>query len=141
MSAAGAPPPPPPPPPPPSPGANIEDLPTELLLMVYENLSLSSFMNLALAIYPALERHGLVPGLTPETVNRLEHGWRQRNNQSMTAVSRLPAEMWWQVAEYLEPIDLMRLILAIGGRFYNFPQGPDKVTIERLQTWARRSKK
>lgn len=144
MSAVGAPPPPPPPPPPPSYHcATIEDLPAELLLMIYKHIGLGVFMNLALAIYPTLQQHGLVPDLTSDIVDCIENDWHGTfvGDTLQSAVSRIPRELWWQIAGYLEPIDLMRLVFAVGSRFYYFQDTPSKETLERLRIWARRLRK
>ncbi|KAF2261616.1 hypothetical protein CC78DRAFT_343357 [Lojkania enalia] len=67
---AGAPPPPPPPPPPPQPpGCDV--LPVELLLEIFEYLTVRQFFKFAVANYPLLRRHGLAPALTPAIYQRI----------------------------------------------------------------------
>ena len=111
--------------------------------MIYEYIGLSNFMNLALAIYPTLQRHGLVPELTVETLIRITYEWQRTevapNNQS--AVSRIPVELWLQVAEYLQPSDTFALVFAVGNRFYRFEQLPSAETLSRLRIWSRRWRK
>ncbi|KAF1844609.1 uncharacterized protein K460DRAFT_95053 [Cucurbitaria berberidis CBS 394.84] len=141
-TAAGAPPPPPPPPPPRAP--NFDDLPAELLLMIYEYIGLSNYMNLALAIYPSLQRHGLVPVLTVETLIRIINEWQYAGlipSDAQNAASRMPTELWLQIAGYLEPADTFTLVFGIGNHFYRFWQRPTKETISRLRIWSRRSRK
>ncbi|KAI4946486.1 hypothetical protein J4E91_007174 [Alternaria rosae] len=74
MSAALPPPPPPPPPPPHKPFSGNETcddlfnlLPAELLLMIIRYAGVGNIMNLALAIYPTLQRHRIAPELTEDT--------------------------------------------------------------------------
>ncbi|KAE8825449.1 hypothetical protein PTNB73_08449 [Pyrenophora teres f. teres] len=81
-AAAGAPPPPPPPPGPPDPPDDsnpFEKLPAELLLMIYEYAGSRSLPNLALAIYPTLQRHNLAPVLTIDTFIRITLGGLELN--------------------------------------------------------------
>lgn len=137
-TAAGA----PLPPSPPTTAASIDDLPAELLLMIYEYIGLGNFMNLALAIYPTLQRHGLVPHLTVETLMRIVSEWQHTDviSNGQTAASRVPTELWLQIAEYLEPADTFALVFGVGNRFYRFKERPTKETIVRLRTWSRRSR-
>ncbi|KAI8943453.1 hypothetical protein NX059_001462 [Plenodomus lindquistii] len=139
-SAPGAPPPPPPPPPH---SASFDDLPAELLLMIYEYIGLSNFMNLALAIYPTLQRHGLVPTLTVETLVRIASEWRRARVVTSTpsAASRMPVELWLGIVQYLEPSDTFALVFAVGSRFYTFNDPPSGETLDRLRFWSRRSRK
>lgn len=142
-AAAGASPPPPPPPPPPRRASAFDDLPAELLLEIYEKLSLTSFMNLVLAIYPTLERHRLVPALALENIDRLEAD-RQRayaSSVSRSAVFRVPRELWLQVGGYLDSFGLVSLVLALGGVFYRLDHEPSEEEMQRLRMWARRSEK
>ncbi|KAF2854962.1 hypothetical protein T440DRAFT_380010, partial [Plenodomus tracheiphilus IPT5] len=140
MSAAtGAPPPPPPPPPHVS---SFDDLPAELLLMIYHHIGLSNFMNLALAIYPTLQRHGLVPNLTAETLVCITSEWQRAGVVTTTpqAASRMPVELWLQIVHYLEPSDTFALVFAVGSRFYTFNNPPSRETVDRLRVWSRRSR-
>ena len=138
--AAGAPP--NSPPPPPRKTVSFDDLPAELLLMIYEYIGLGNFMNLALAIYPTLQRHGLVPGLTFETFIRIVYEWqRVEISSAQSAVSRIPVELWLQVAEYLEPSDTFALVFAVGNQFYSFEEPPSQETLSRLRIWSRRSRR
>lgn len=138
-AAAGA----PPPPPPPRRTKDLDDLPAELLLMIYEYIGLTNFMNLALAIYPTLQRHGLVPDLTVETLIRIIYEWQRVGDTSDTqsAVNRMPVELWLQVAEYLEPSNTFALVFALGNRFYRFQAAPTQDTLNRLRIWSRRSRR
>lgn len=111
--------------------------------MIYEYIGLGNFMNLALAIYPTLQRHGLVPGLTVETLIRIRYEWQrgEADSNNLSAVSRIPVELWLQIAEYLEPSDTFALVFAIGNRFYQFQQAPSQETLDRLRIWSRRWRK
>ena len=111
--------------------------------MVYEYIGLMNFMNLALAIYPTLQRHGLVPDLTVETLIRIVHEWQHDDiiSNGQTAVSRMPTELWLQIAGYLEPADTFALVFGAGNRFYRFKEQPTMETIVRLRIWSRRSRK
>lgn len=138
MSAAGAPPP-PPPPPPPQRTSPFDDLPAELLLTIYQYLGLSNYTNLALAIYPTLQRHGLVPDLTIQTVLRITR--KTRNLTGLTSLARLPLELFLQIAETLEPEDGIALMFALDARFYRFRDTPTRETVQRLRAWGRRAKR
>ncbi len=111
--------------------------------MIYEYIGLGNFMNLALAIYPTLQRHGLVPNLTAETLIRIISEWQRADNVStgQTAVSRMPTELWLQTAEYLEPADTFALVFGVGNRFYRFEEPPTRETIMRLLIWSRMSRR
>lgn len=99
-------------------------------------------MNLALAIYPTLHRHGLVPRLSVETFMRIVSEWRRTDiiSNGQTAVSRMPTELWLQIAEYLEPADTFALVFGAGTRFYRFKDRPSTETVWRLRTWSRISR-
>lgn len=111
--------------------------------MIYEYIGLMNFMNLALAIYPTLQRHGLVPYLTVETLIRIIHEWQDADviTGGQTAVSRMPTELWLQIASYLEPADTFALVFGVGNRFYRFREQPTVQTVQRLRIWSRRSRK
>lgn len=119
MSAAAGPPPPPPPPPP---NNSFASLPTELLLNVIRFLRTDDYVAFALAIYPILQFHGLVPPLTLDIYRRITQNpcicahakapdqdaqgshqrlprWGRRRNQC------LPIELNDEIMEYLEPAD------------------------------------
>jgi hypothetical protein len=136
-AAAGAPPPPPPPPPPHN---SFDDLPAELLLEIYQYIGLEQFMNLALAIYPTLMRHNLVPELTPETFARIVCEENAPPDIS-SVVGRMPSELWFQVAQYFDPASSIALIFALGPRFWRFPGRPSKELVAALRIWSRRSRK
>ncbi|KAH3982250.1 hypothetical protein HBH98_014300 [Parastagonospora nodorum] len=134
MSAApGAPPPPPPHRP------SFNDLPAELLLMLYDNIGMEEFINLALVIYPTLLRMRLVPELSPTTTTRIVADARvQDRNGRLDAPNRMPVELWLQVASYLEPANSLALIFALGPRFWRFPGTPSKELVSWLRVWSRR---
>lgn len=139
-SAAGAPPPPPPPPPPR--GASFFDnLPAELLLEIWEYLSVNSSMQFALALFPTLRRHSLIPQLTLPTYMRITRDDTERRTVSggTTAVlSRLPMELWLQIAEFGNSRDNISLMFALAGQFFQFQERPSEATKHRLYVWARR---
>ncbi|KAF1943369.1 hypothetical protein EJ02DRAFT_143145 [Clathrospora elynae] len=153
MAAAagtGAPPPPPPPLPPsppsspPLPSDNIFDhIPAELLLIICRFAGLGDLMNLALAIYPTLRCHNLVPDLSIFTLTRIISEWRGRSilSANTSAASRMPVELWLQTADHLELADTTRLVLALGNRFYNFRGRPTRETEDRLRIWSRRARR
>ncbi|KAF2128853.1 hypothetical protein P153DRAFT_27252 [Dothidotthia symphoricarpi CBS 119687] len=132
----------PPPPPTPSP---FDLLPAELLLTIHQYLSLSHSLNLALAIYPTLRRHGLAPALTPQTVLRITRQQRSvqgsvQQSAPQQAVARLPVELFLQIAEHLEPGDGIAMVFALDARFYR-GEGGGGVSAEtggRLRVWGRR---
>jgi hypothetical protein len=141
-TAAGAPPPPPPPPFPHS--SSFDDLPAEILFMLYQYLGLDPFLNLALVIYPTLLRHRLVPELTPKTFGRIVSDMLVPPDTPPNALSpanRMPVEMWLQVAEDLEPANSIALVFALAPRFWRFPGRPSNELVTRLRVWSRRTKK
>jgi hypothetical protein len=100
-------------------------------------------MNLALAIYPTLMRHRMVPELTSATfvcIVRQVHLPFTRLNLS-SAVARMPSELWLQIAEYSDPASSIALIFALGPRFWRFPGPPSKELVTALRVWSRRSRK
>jgi hypothetical protein len=140
-AAAGAPPPPPPPPPLGSyaHGNPFDNLPAELLLIIYEYVGTGNLMNLALAIYPTFQRHNLSPELSPTT---LAHMLRLSNRPSIRsiypgAVVQMPAELWLYVARYLEPADILSMMFTFGAVF---GQPLTSHTRQRLMVWSRRSR-
>lgn len=135
-AAAGAPPPPPPPPR----CSGFDDLPAELLLILYRYLGLGQFMNLALALYPTLLRHRLVPELTPEVVKSITSTPRStfNNAKSCSAMERMPMELHLQIAEYGEPADGIALLWALG--IFHRAQISDEF-LQILRIWSRRSEK
>jgi hypothetical protein len=142
MSAApGAPPPPPPPPPAPN-GSPFDDLPAELLLELYQYIGLEHFINLALAIYPTLARHRMVPELTRQTFCRIVSDFHPKDASpnSRRAVGRTPVELWLQIAGYLDPANSIALVFALGHQFWRFPGRPSKELVTRLRVWSRRTK-
>ena len=142
-SAAGAPPPPPPPPPPPKGGSSFDQLPAELLLMIWEYLSVNSHMQFALALFPILRRHSLVPDLDLRTCMRITRDSTQHTatvgGDSMM-VGQLPMELWLQIAEYGNLRDNISLLFALAGQFFQFQEEPSEETKKRLHTWARRKR-
>ncbi|KAF2182699.1 hypothetical protein K469DRAFT_218378 [Zopfia rhizophila CBS 207.26] len=107
-SAAGAGAPPPPPPPP---RGSLDNLPAELLLDIIRYLHSEEYATFALALYPLLRRHGLVPALTKETYLRIT---RQRPPPSSKTGSywRLPVEMTDEIMRYLEPADMIAFLFS-----------------------------
>jgi hypothetical protein len=144
-AAAGAPPPPPPPPPPPRHNSGFDDLPAELLLMLYQYIGLEQFMNLALVIYPTLMRHTMVPELTPRTfiriVSDVDIERPSGKSNAWSAVTRMPVELWLHVAEYLEPVNSIALVFALGSQFWRFPGKPSEDLVMWLRIWSRRSRR
>jgi hypothetical protein len=140
-AAAGAPPPPPPPPPPHN--SSFDDLPAELLLMLYQYIGLEQFMNLALVIYPTLMRHTMVPELTPQTFTRIVSNTERMSGMDDTrsAVTRMPVELWLHVAEYVEPVNSIALVFALGTQFWRFPGKPSEDLVTWLRVWSRRSRR
>ncbi|EMD59184.1 hypothetical protein COCSADRAFT_175741 [Bipolaris sorokiniana ND90Pr] len=131
--AAGAPPPPPPPPGPSTHGNPFDDLPAELLLIIYEYVGNSNLVNLALAIYPTFQRHNLSPELTSTT---LAHMLSLSSRPPMyPGIVYMPAELWLCVARYLEPADILSMMFTFGAVF---GQPLTQSTRDRLRVWSRR---
>ena len=135
-AAAGA----PPPPPPPSRSSKFDDLPAELLLILYDLLGLEDFMNLALVIYPTLRRHRMVPELTNDTFSRMINEAVDREMYGTSpAVARMPVELWMEIAQDLQPANGIALVFALGSRFWRFPRDPSRELCRWLRVWSARS--
>ena len=139
-SVAGAPPP-PPPPPPPGGASSFDRLPAELLLEIWEYLSVNSSMQFALAVFPTLRRHRLIPQLTPSTYLRIiRESTPSRNNieGSTGVLARLPMELWLQIAELGNSRDNISLMFALAGHYVWFQERASEETKTRLRMWSRR---
>jgi hypothetical protein len=116
-AGAGAPPPPPPPPT----GKALHDIPAELLLSIIQYLDTCEYVSFALAVYPLLHRHGLVPPLTIDIYHRIT---RQRPPPRETAYAEslppprehrgwpFPLELTELIISYLEPADIIALLFS-----------------------------
>jgi len=111
--------------------------------MIFEHTGVGNYLNLALAIYPILRRHNLVPELTIETLIRVATDWQRHGTMTNTpsTAAQLPAEMWAQIIEYLEPSDILALGFAMGPSFYHCHGPPSQETMDRLRIWSRRVKR
>ncbi|KAF2734045.1 hypothetical protein EJ04DRAFT_437983 [Polyplosphaeria fusca] len=110
MSLAGGAPPPPPPPPPPR-RNNIACLPAELILTIINSISTRDFISLALGMYPRLRQMRLVPKLTTNIYNRITDAPGCRKPTETPILSgKLPAELFLQITETLNPEDRMALL-------------------------------
>lgn len=132
-------------PPPPPPSCRIspfDDLPAELLLYIHSYLGLQSYTQLALAIYPTLRRHGLVPPLTIPTFVRLSRdSQRTPSSSNPRALAQLPTELWLQIADLGDSTDNISLVFALCGQFWRVLERVDDETWTRLRVWSRRSGK
>jgi hypothetical protein len=106
--------------------------------MLFQNLGLEQFINLALVIYPTLLRHSMVPELSSKTAARIidTSGLRVFN----VAADRMPAELWLQIADYLEPANGIALMFAVGPRCWRFRGRPSEELRAWLRVWSRRYK-
>lgn len=111
--------------------------------MLYRDLGLAQFMNLALAIYPTLLRHRMVPEITPRTLVRIISDANGQATGSSpnghAAAARMPVELWLQVAGYIEPEHSLALVLALGPRFWRLSYAPSPELAMTLRIWSRRS--
>jgi hypothetical protein len=94
-------------------------------MMLLPLVNLREFVNLALVIYPELLRHRLAPELSPASLQRMLRSGPSTEVEPTTlrpqAVSRIPPEIWLQIAESLEPANSLALIFAIGPLFWRIP--------------------
>jgi hypothetical protein len=94
-------------------------------MMLLPLVNLREFVNLALVIYPELLRHRLAPELSPASLQRMLRSGPSTEAEPTTnrpqAVSRIPPEIWLQIAESLEPANSLALIFAIGPLFWRIP--------------------
>jgi hypothetical protein len=111
--------------------------------MIYRYIGLNQFLNLAVAIYPTLLRHRMVPELTPYMVNRIMTDDRSLVFGEESAIGRMPTELWLMIAEYGEPANSVALHWALGLRFWRSEVHPgvSAELMQLLRTWSRRSKK
>jgi len=82
-------------------------LPAELLVHIIEMLPPEVFVNFALATYPLLLAHGLVPPLCATRIAGLKAG-----SLRLLDSLPLPPELGLQILGLLEPIDIMRFAIA-----------------------------
>lgn len=120
MASAGAPPPPPPPP-----RKTLNDLPTEMLLNVIQYLKPGEYVAFALAVWPVLERHGLVPPLTEDMYRQITNEclWRERMHPGKLGhdfIWHLPRELTDEIIQYLEPADLIALLFTHKRQFFDY---------------------
>jgi len=87
--------------------------------MIINYAGVGSIMNLALAIYPTLQRHRIAPELSAHTYFSIVRVDRASNTSNRRrplpqGLDRMPMELWFQVARDLEPIDILSMMFAIG---------------------------
>lgn len=110
--------------------------------MLYDLLSLTDFMALALVIYPTLRRHHMVPELTSSTYRRMVNDAVHRAIHGVSpAVGRVPVELWLQIANDLPPMSSTALVLALGQSFWRFPDEPSDELLRMLRSWAEKGDK
>lgn len=132
-----------PPTPPPRGASSFDHLPAELLLEIWEYLTVNSSMQFALALFPILRHHRLVPQLTVPTCMRITRDNAHRlaiGEGNALVVARLPMELWLQIAEYGNSRDNISLLFALAGQFFQFQERPSEETKRRLYVWARRKR-
>ncbi|KAH8701186.1 hypothetical protein GQ44DRAFT_632396, partial [Phaeosphaeriaceae sp. PMI808] len=125
--------------------SSFDDLPAELLLILYDYVGLEQFVNLALVIHPTLLRHTMVPELSHKTYDRITSGGHHlplaTRFDSCSAVSKMPVELWLQIADCLEPANSIGLVFALGPQFWQYPGRPSKELATWLRIWSRRARK
>ncbi|KAA8620487.1 hypothetical protein PtrSN002B_007642 [Pyrenophora tritici-repentis] len=108
--------------------------------MIYEYAGSRCLPNLALAIYPTLQRHNIAPVLTIDTLIRIIRNPNSTFSPATnSALSVIPTELWLQVAHYLEPADRLSMIFAPFGPWFRVPV--TRETQHRLTIWSRRYRK
>lgn len=140
MASASAPPS-PPPPPPLQRNSSFDRLPAELLLEIWNYLNFSSSMQFALALFPTLRRHSLIPQLTVPTYMRIirdDTQSRTFSRGSTEVLAKLPMELWLQIAEMGNSRDNISLMFALAGQFFRFQELASRETKQRLNVWSRR---
>ncbi|KAF2826121.1 hypothetical protein CC86DRAFT_292449 [Ophiobolus disseminans] len=111
-------------------------------MIIYRYIGLDQYMNLALAIYPTLLRHRMVPALTAETIFRISCDASSPlfEPESPSALARMPIELWLQIAEYGEPANSVALHWALGLRFWRSFERPSAEIVDMLRVWCRRDR-
>ena len=98
-------------------------------------------MQFALALFPTLRRHSLIPQLTLSTYMRITRDNtepRVLRGDDATVIARLPMELWLQIAEMGNSRDNIGLMFALAGQFFQFQERPSDEMKSRLRVWARR---
>jgi hypothetical protein len=109
--------------------------------MIYENIGLDQFLNLAIAIYPTLLRHRMVPELTLDTIASMAGGSPLIMTRSNSAVARMPMELWLHIAEYGEPANSVALHWALGLRFWRSYNQLSNELVVLLRRWSQQTSK
>lgn len=98
-------------------------------------------MQFALALFPTLRRHSLIPQLTLPTYMRITRDdteCRTLSQGSTEVLARLPMELWLQIAELGNSRDKISLMFALAGQFFRFQERASQETKMRLHVWSRR---
>jgi hypothetical protein len=124
------------PPPPPPPHRNIDNLPAELLLEIIEYLKINDYVTFALAIYPLLRQHRLVPPLSADIYHRitLRPSTLERR---ITARWTLPTELTEEIMSYLSPADMIAFLFSHRELFSEYL--PELSEGTRTQLWKSRN--
>jgi hypothetical protein len=125
----------PPPPPPPPLGNHFERLPAELLLYIIRYLNNNDLVRFALAYYPVLLQHRLLPPLDVASYRRIV-GPRP-TYQSPTLWS-LPVELREEIMRYLEPADRISFLLSKRELLGDYLPVLSQATRRRLWNWMGR---
>ncbi|ORY07169.1 hypothetical protein BCR34DRAFT_459846, partial [Clohesyomyces aquaticus] len=82
-------------------------------------LHTDDFVKFALAIYPLLQRHGLVPPLTTDIYHRITRQERPPSNGTVSEW-RLPVELTEWIMDYLEPADRLAMLFSHRSLFWEY---------------------
>lgn len=121
--------------PPPPPLRGLTNLPTELLLCIIQYLRTEDYVSLALAIYPTLRRHGLVPPLTNGDCRRLIR-YPSLPSPGPVFVWPLPMELIQEIIEFMEPTDVIAFIFSHRELAVRFMAPMSLSTQIRLRLWT-----
>jgi len=91
--------------------AALQTLPLELLLQIIEYLPPLAAVDFALAHYPLLLSHRLVPALSIQTVQRLR--LRRRAVSNLPTIPGLSSDTTWYTMRYLSLEDRIWFVMAM----------------------------
>lgn len=116
--------------PPRAPHTDLSTLPAELLLYIIEDLRPDDYVTFALAAYPLLCRHGLVPPLSNTMFQQLVN---QAPGPTIFPRWPFPIELTDQILGYLSPQDMIWFIFTHRHLFASYIRNLSPATVEGLR--------
>ncbi|OCK78115.1 hypothetical protein K432DRAFT_406744 [Lepidopterella palustris CBS 459.81] len=114
----------------PNPSPDLTTLPAELLLYIIDDLRPDDFVTFALAAYPLLRRHGLVPPLSNTMFQQLVN---MAPGPTLFPNWPLPIELTDQILRYLSPQDMIWFIFTHRKLFASYIANLSSETVQVLR--------